>query len=1011
MCGVLKYTIARQQLVKAVIFLSVTFIFLFLIIPSVVSADHKPEDRSLLIDFTVEEQRWLDQHPVLKMGIDKGFEPYEWIDEQGIYTGITADYIALLEQRLQVKIEPVTNKKSWGDVLKGARSGEFDLMSCLVETQERKNYLLFTEPYLSSVAVIISEQSKGYIGTLDKLRGKTVAIHKGHYTNELLKRDFPEITIANTTSLAAALKMVAEGEAVAFVGDATAASHMMKKLGILNLSFSGHTPYKSEFRIGVYNQHPELASIIKKALLSITKEERNAIYEHWRGLDVPLGIQPAELIKYLLIIAIIVAVILYWALRLRRSEKAHRLSELRFRNLVDATDGIVWESDVDSKCFTYVSDNAERLLGYSTQEWLAEDFWIQHIHPDDREWVILHCQEQILNQDDFVFEYRFINKHGATVWLRDMVSVVLSEGKPACLRGMFLEITEHKMAELLIRESEYRFRELIESLPAIAVQGYDEERRIIYWNDASAQLYGYSGQEAIGQKLETLFIPPEMSEQVIKEHYNWLHHDQPIPAAEMELMHKSGHRVPVFSSHVMLLSASGSKEMYCIDISLAEQKKAHRELNQMAHFDPLTQLPNRRTFYDRLSLQMKKSQRDGDKIAVMLLDLDHFKEVNDTLGHDHGDLLLKLASERLKRCVRETDTVARLGGDEFTIILGDLTDFTVIERVAQKILKLMGEPFNLNQDKAYISASIGITIYPDDADTIETLLKNADQAMYAAKSQGRNNYHYFTPVMEMAAQKRRLLVNDLRIALAEQQFCLYYQPIIDFSDGSLHKVEALIRWNHPGHGLVSPKDFILAAEDTGMIVDIGNWVFSEAIQQVAKWKANGQSIQVSINTSPVQFRSDDCDQDNWFAQLAAMRLDGSSVAVEITEGLLMEASTQVRDKLLGFRDAGVEVSLDDFGTGYSSLSYLKQFDIDYLKIDQSFVRNLDPSSSDLALCEAIIVMAHKLGIKVIAEGVETEQQKQLLIEAGCDFGQGYLFSKPVPAARFEQLFNPTLVNE
>ncbi len=228
MCGVLKYTIARQQLVKAVIFLSVIFIFLFLIIPSVVSADHKPEDRSLLIDFTVEEQRWLDQHPVLKMGIDKGFEPYEWIDEQGIYTGITADYIALLEQRLQVKIEPVTNKKSWGDVLKGARSGEFDLMSCLVETQERKNYLLFTEPYLSSVAVIISEQSKGYIGTLDKLRGKTVAIHKGHYTNELLKRDFPEITIANTTSLAAALKMVAEGEAVAFVGDATAASHMMK---------------------------------------------------------------------------------------------------------------------------------------------------------------------------------------------------------------------------------------------------------------------------------------------------------------------------------------------------------------------------------------------------------------------------------------------------------------------------------------------------------------------------------------------------------------------------------------------------------------------------------------------------------------------------------------------------------------------------------------------------------------------------------------------------------------
>jgi diguanylate cyclase (GGDEF)-like protein/PAS domain S-box-containing protein len=1003
MFGLLKFLFFRQLLLPQGPLILKLFISCCLImIPAWALAVNRKALESLHL--TAQESAWLDENPLLKLGIDRNFAPYEWIDHNGAYTGIAADYIHLLEQRLGVKIEPVVTKKSWSEVLQAGRDGEFDMMSCLVETKERATYLLFSKPYLSSVAVIISEQSKGYIDTLNRLDGKTVVIHKGHYTNELLKRDYPAINLVNTPSIATALQMVAEGRADAFVGDATAASYTMKQENILNLSFSGHTGYQSDFRMAVNKGNPLLASIIAKALASITQEEREVIYAHWSGLEVPSGIQPAELIKYVATAFLLLLVFVYWNYRLRMSEQAHRVSEQRFRDLVDTTDAIVWEADVRWMNFNSVSANAERLLGYSQQDWKRESFWQEHIDPQDRERVIDFCHTETSLHRDHALEYRFTNKQGETVWLRHMASVVVNNKKPRWLRGVLLDITEQKMAEQLVLESELRFQQLIESLPAIAVQGYDEERRVVYWNDASTDLYGYSNTEAIGQLLEDLLIPPEIKEQVVEAHQNWLRHGAPILAAEIELLHKTGDRIPVFSSHVML-SSGGQREMYCIDISLAEQKKANEQLAYMAHFDPLTQLPNRITFYDRLAFHMKKSSRSQQQVAVLLMDLDHFKEINDTLGHDHGDLLLKQAAKRLQSCIRDTDSVARLGGDEFTIIIDELDDFTVVERIAQNILWQMREPFNLNHNKAYVSASIGIAFYPSDADSIDVLLKNADQAMYAAKSKGRNSFIYFTSAMENQAQQRRLLLNDLRNALSLQQLELFYQPIIDFKGGAVSKAEALIRWHHPERGIVSPADFIPLAEETGLILEIGDWVFAEAVEQAASWQAQGHHIQVSINTSPVQFRSDECDLQPWFAKLEAMSLKGVSVNIEITEGAMMEAGKSVTEKLLAFRDAGIEVSLDDFGTGYSSLSYLKRFHIDYLKIDQSFVRNLQVNSNDHALCEAIILMAHKLDIKVIAEGVETEQQRDLLIAAGCDYGQGYLFSKPLPVKEFGLLLD------
>jgi diguanylate cyclase (GGDEF)-like protein len=444
-------------------------------------------------------------------------------------------------------------------------------------------------------------------------------------------------------------------------------------------------------------------------------------------------------------------------------------------------------------------------------------------------------------------------------------------------------------------------------------------------------------------------------------------------------------------------------------VSLCEDVTARKQSEVMiwkqANYDSLTGLANRQMANEHLEQEIKMADRSNKSIALLFLDLDGFKDINDTLGHGVGDRLLIEASKRLRSYTRDIDTIARLGGDEFVIIMGGLDSPDRVDRFASDLLKKTAEPFTLGQDVVYISTSIGITLYPQDASGPVEMLRNADQAMYAAKNTGGNRFQYFRPSMQENALSRMSLIGDLRIALQNNEFQLYYQPIVNLVNGDIHKAEALIRWQHPERGFVSPVEFIPIAEETRLIVGIGDWVFREACRQSARWRdAFDPSFQISINTSPVQYKSDAFSAKDWLDHLQALKLTGDAIAVEITEGTLMESEGGVDQTLLDFRDANIQVSLDDFGTGYSSLSILKKLDVDYLKIDKSFVDNLEPNSDDLALCEAIIVMAHKLDLKVIAEGIETERQRDLLVAAGCDYGQGYLFSKPLAAIEFEKLF-------
>lgn len=440
-------------------------------------------------------------------------------------------------------------------------------------------------------------------------------------------------------------------------------------------------------------------------------------------------------------------------------------------------------------------------------------------------------------------------------------------------------------------------------------------------------------------------------------------------------------------------------------LDISERRQAEETIQRQANFDPLTQLPNRRLFLDRLGQEIIKSRRTDLSLALLLIDLDEFKEVNDTLGHDAGDILLQETAHRIRSCIRDTDTVSRLGGDEFTVILTDLSDRTHIEDIAQKILGRLAEPFHLGDEVAYVTASIGITLYPSDAGDIDTLMKHADQAMYAAKKHGRNRFFYFTASLQEAAQSRLKLTRELREAVAARQFLIHFQPIVELSSGRIHKAEALLRWQHPERGLVNPKDFIPLAEETGLINEIGDWVFRESARHAKDWcRAFGTDFQISVNMSPVQFRGVGfARSEAWLRHMQDIGLSGTNLIIEITENLLLHAHADITELLLRFRNAGMQIAIDDFGTGYGTLSYLKQFPIDYLKIDRSFVRDIETDANDMALSRAIIVMAHELGLKVIAEGVETAGQRSLLAAAGCDYEQGYLYAKPLTQDAFEAL--------
>ena len=561
--------------------------------------------------------------------------------------------------------------------------------------------------------------------------------------------------------------------------------------------------------------------------------------------------------------------------------------------------------------------------------------------------------------------------------------------------------TEQSMREE-IALNERRFRTLVENTPDIIVR-YDRECRLVFANRAYCRETGHRVEQMLGKLVgEGGTWRPELSVDDYCRRLRWVMSSGIPDLIVLEWLRRDGQRV----SHEMYVVAEYDADgqisgTLAIGRDVTERKAVERQLQHQASYDALTGLPNRRLFHERLRDEITHADQLNRGLAVLFIDLDRFKEVNDTLGHSIGDQLLVLAAQRIQHCVRETDTVARLAGDEFVVIITDIDHFDPLERMAQDIVAGMSRPFHFGEHSAFVSASIGIAKYPGDADNAETLLGCADQAMYFAKESGRNSYRLFTVGMLEQAQYRLQMAADLREALSLGQLEMHYQPIFAIGNPLAVKAEALLRWRHPRLGQVPPNQFIAIAEETGLIDEIGDWVFCQAVDTAKYWNAvsDGSGLrQVSINVSPRQFLRGNLD--NCIEYIRDSGVNPAAIVIEITEGLLLDDQPEIHHKLQRLHQTGVQLALDDFGTGYSAMGYLKKFNIDYLKIDKTFIRDLETDPGDRAIAEAIVAMAHRLSLRVIAEGVETMGQLELLEAVGCEYIQGYLFAKPMPRGQF-----------
>ncbi|KQT42686.1 PAS domain S-box protein [Methylophilus sp. Leaf459] len=563
-----------------------------------------------------------------------------------------------------------------------------------------------------------------------------------------------------------------------------------------------------------------------------------------------------------------------------------------------------------------------------------------------------------------------------------------------------------------IENQRLRLTQIIDATRA-ATWEWNLQTNECHFNARWAEIVGYTLEELQPLTLEvatSLMHPDDLQNamQLIDRHLN---NEIDFYECDIRMRHKDGHWIWV-SDRGSLISRTPAGEplvMHGTHFDITEKKAAEEVIWRQANYDSLTQLPNRHYFQQRLVEAIQEATVKQRRLTLLFLDLDQFKDINDTLGHHTGDELLIEVGRRIQHNLPDSATVARLGGDEFAVIVPEETGD--LQTLCTQLLQDISHSYILSGERIFVTASIGISQFPDDAVNAEEMIKHSDQAMYEAKSRGRNNVRYFSLAIRDALAQRTSLARDLRTAVENNELRDYYQPIICMRTGKIVKAETLMRWQHPTRGLISPTLFIPVAEETGEISRMGDWIFRQAAQNAQRWQSlAGDEFAISVNKSPMQFIDPSTISDDWIQLLQTLGVDGKRIVVEITEGLLLDPDPIVEQRLLHFRDKGIQVAIDDFGTGYSSLSYLSKFDIDYLKIDQSFTSNLNEGNESYVLCEAIIVMAHKLGLKVIAEGVETAMQRDLLHDIHCDFAQGFFYSPPIPAEAFEQLLKAEAVN-
>ena len=711
---------------------------------------------------------------------------------------------------------------------------------------------------------------------------------------------------------------------------------------------------------------------------------------------------------YALALVLILYVLhLFSTLRKTMHSLEQSISELAFQKHALDEHSIVAIMNAEG-VISYVNKKFNRVSQYSREEILGKN--LTAMDPEcSPVSFFTHVEESLVTGKSWKGETLNQKKDGSHYWVdATIVPFLDKKNNPLQYVALLTDITDRKKteAEQQIVQSELRLAASVFSNSPMGIMITDADGSILRVNNAFSTITGFSSLQAVGQSVrilksdyhETLFFSQMWN--TLADTGQW--------EGEIWNRRSEGEIYPVWSNITAIHDSNGKTSHFINSFSdISEKKVIEDNIFYLAHYDALTDLPNRAMFLE--SVEKARLSDPECRIAVLFLDLDNFKMVNDTMGHAQGDSLLKNIAKKLLSCVRESDIVARLGGDEFTIALLDIQSSRQIEVIAKRILSVTKESLTFGGREILVSTSIGISIFPDAACSVELMIKNADTAMYRAKSDGKSKYQFFHKDLNIVSTERREIENDLRLAVNNRQFELHYQPQVIARSGEIFAVEALIRWNHPLYGLIPPNEFIPELENSGLIIEVGKWVIQEAFSQLAEWKSSGLHLRMAINISSRQLEDDHLPA--YIQQLLnASVIEPCEIELELTESSLMKNPEYSISLLTELSDIGVNLALDDFGTGYSSLSYLKKVPIDTLKIDRSFVQDITTNQNDKAIANTIIAMARSLGLQVIGEGVETAEQFESLLHCGCDYVQGYYFGKPVPADKLELLLSGSRVN-
>jgi diguanylate cyclase (GGDEF)-like protein/PAS domain S-box-containing protein len=650
--------------------------------------------------------------------------------------------------------------------------------------------------------------------------------------------------------------------------------------------------------------------------------------------------------------------------------------------------------------FVYVSELYQKLSGYTDTE-LIGTYSLNNIYPDDREMVREEAIKCLKGESFEPYEYRFVKKNNKVMWVFETITPIVYKEDRATL-GSFMDITERKRIEEALRQSEEKYRTILESIQ----EGYfevDLDGNFTFCNDSMSRLTGHSKEDLIGMNHKQL-TNEETAKEVFQAFIDVYNTEEPSKGFDWQIIKKNGVEGYIEASVTLQKDSSGKPTGFKGMIrDITERKRTEQQINYMATHDALTGLPNRLMFSQLLNQAIRSAQRHRKQLAVLFIDLDRFKAINDSLGHEAGDRMLKEMARRFKRSLRAVDVVGRLGGDEFIILTEEVDELSQIANVAHKILTTTIQPMSLQGEECRVTASIGISIYPGDGTDEQTLIKNADIAMYFAKEEGKNNYQFYSKDIQSQSNKRFSMETNLRRALERNELSLEYQAKLDFKTGMITGVEALLRWENPSLGSITPTQFIPVAEETGLIVPIGRWVMKTACAQNVAWQRQGlPPVCMAVNLSLRQLMD-----DNLLEDIKAALMDSGMAPnlweLEITESMVMQNPKRLIALLTDIKKLGVRLAIDDFGTGYSSLAQIKNFPIDTLKVDRSFIRNLAQDSENQAITQAIITMGKNLCLTVVAEGVETQEQKDFLRDHVCDEMQGFHFSKPIAPDKFADL--------